>query len=212
MGGIDSIKTEQTAPAKAAKQAGVKLFVPSEFGMSTPDLPREGFLAVKPEFQDALREIGVPYALFYTGNWLDWVFRPIFGWDSANGRVAIPGDGNAPMSATSRTDASRYVVHVLTHLPRDQLEGKTFRVEADRKTWNEILQLYQSKTGRIMQATYKPVSKLQAALKWDSREFADIANIIFLQTALGRGVVGQPGENDNDLFPDWNPSKYVDFM
>lgn len=61
--------------AKIAKAQGVKLFVPSEFGIPT-DGATEGFFAMKDGVKKALREIDLPYAIIYNGSWPDWLFAP----------------------------------------------------------------------------------------------------------------------------------------
>ena len=61
--------------AEAAKEVDVKLFVPSEFGG-----PTEGetgiFLGDKANIQEQLKDIGIPYTLFYTGGFSDYVWVP----------------------------------------------------------------------------------------------------------------------------------------
>ena len=72
-GSPDGIQN-QKALADAAKAAGAKVFAPSEFG--SPSAKPEGRAASKVEIQDHLREIGLPYAVFYTGPWSDLIFTP----------------------------------------------------------------------------------------------------------------------------------------
>lgn len=54
------------------------------------------------------------------------------GWDLENGQVTIGGEGNTPISFTSRADLSRFIVHVLTAVPAERLANGTFRVEGER--------------------------------------------------------------------------------
>ena len=65
----------QPGIAEAAKEVGVKLFVPSEFGG-----PTEGetwsHLGAKANIQDQLKAIGIPYSLFFTGVFSDYVWIP----------------------------------------------------------------------------------------------------------------------------------------
>ena len=56
-----------------AKQAGVQLFVPSEFGNNT-DGEKRGLLGTKQSVRDKAKEVGLPYAAFYTGIFTDLVF------------------------------------------------------------------------------------------------------------------------------------------
>jgi len=63
----------QVKIAAAAKEAGVKLFVPSEFrGITKGD--SEDIRRVKAKVQGQLKALGMPYAAFYTGP-----FRITFG-------------------------------------------------------------------------------------------------------------------------------------
>ena len=61
--------------AVAAKNADVKLFVPSEFGNITEG-DTEGLHGTKANIQRQLKAMDLPYALFYTGKFSD------FGWSS----------------------------------------------------------------------------------------------------------------------------------
>jgi hypothetical protein len=53
--------------AEAAKQAGVKLFLPSEFGYSTVG-QTEGDLGLKTKFGEYLEEIGLPFARIFVSS------------------------------------------------------------------------------------------------------------------------------------------------
>lgn len=67
----------QHALAIAAKAAGVRLFVPSEYGAdSFRYRGKPGPLGEKAPFIDALVELGLPYALFFTGSWSDFLLSP----------------------------------------------------------------------------------------------------------------------------------------
>ncbi len=46
--------------------------------------------------------------------------------------VTFGGSGEAPISWTSIPDIGRFVAHVLTALPKNDLEWRTFRIEGDR--------------------------------------------------------------------------------
>jgi uncharacterized protein YbjT (DUF2867 family) len=65
----------QPGIAEAAKEAGVKLFVPSEFGGPTEGAT-EGLFGSKANIQERLKAIGIPYALFYTGPFADFLWVP----------------------------------------------------------------------------------------------------------------------------------------
>ena len=61
--------------AVAAKEAGVKLFAPSEFSLPTDELTEEAFQS-KNVFKAKLKEIGLPFTVYYTGLFTDIVLAP----------------------------------------------------------------------------------------------------------------------------------------
>jgi uncharacterized protein YbjT (DUF2867 family) len=61
--------------AAAAKQADVKLFIPSDFGNITEG-ETEGMFGQKANIQVQLKALGLPYAVFYTGPFADYIFAP----------------------------------------------------------------------------------------------------------------------------------------
>lgn len=72
---FSAITEAQVPLAEAAKQAGVKLFLPSEYGEKTDTL-EGGILLPKKLFQDKLRALGLPFALVYNGPFPDFVLTP----------------------------------------------------------------------------------------------------------------------------------------
>ena len=65
----------QPGIAEAAKEAGVKLFVPSEFGVPTEGAT-DNIFGAKANIHRQLKAIGIPYALFYTGPFADYLWNP----------------------------------------------------------------------------------------------------------------------------------------
>jgi uncharacterized protein YbjT (DUF2867 family) len=59
--------------AEAAKEADVKLFIPSDFGGNTEG-KTVGVFGTKANFQGQLKALGIPYAAFYTGLFADYVW------------------------------------------------------------------------------------------------------------------------------------------
>jgi uncharacterized protein YbjT (DUF2867 family) len=74
----------QAGIAAAAKEAGVKLFVPSEFGNVT-DGETQGQFGEKARIQTQLKAVDIPCTIFYTGPFADFVwnsyvcFSPVWG-------------------------------------------------------------------------------------------------------------------------------------
>ena len=65
----------QAGIAAAAKEAGVKLFVPSEFG-NISEGETEGMFGEKADIQSQLKAVDIPCTVFYTGPFADYLWAP----------------------------------------------------------------------------------------------------------------------------------------
>ncbi|KAL4261345.1 NmrA-type/Isoflavone reductase-like domain-containing protein [Pleurotus pulmonarius] len=129
----------QTRVGDAAKAAGVKLFVPSEFGMPSKGAA-EGLLGLKQAFVDHLESIRLPYTRFFVGLWASqatWLTDFV-----TNGKVNHVARGDSVISFTAEDDiAGIFVAHVLTSLPAAALENKDLRIQGDRITLDDLAAL-----------------------------------------------------------------------
>ncbi|KAA1474003.1 NAD-P-binding protein [Dentipellis sp. KUC8613] len=198
----------QDAVAVAAKAAGVRLFVPSEFGGRSDEIT-EGLLLPKKRFHARLQEIGLPYVLVYTGGFSDLIFNSLLKLDLKSGKVSTGGDGSSPVSYTSRPDIGRFLAYVLTTLPPDQLNNKILRIEGERLSFSEVFKQYEAKTGTKLDITYLPIADLEAAIKANP---ADFVSLLQLGWAQGGGLVGKKEDLSNGLYPEWNPKKVIEVI
>ncbi|KAH7906328.1 hypothetical protein BJ138DRAFT_1016439 [Hygrophoropsis aurantiaca] len=125
--------------ADASKKAGVKLFVPSEFGMPTEG-GTDGILAYKSQTAAYLRSITLPSLRLYNGlfqEWIPWVVAL-----EETGAFIILGKGESPVSFTAIPDVAGFLAYVLTTLPPSELSDVVLRIEGDRRTFTDISKLY----------------------------------------------------------------------
>ncbi|TFK64330.1 NAD(P)-binding protein [Pluteus cervinus] len=139
--GQEALGQQQTNLADASKEAGVKLFVPSEFGVPTAGY-KAGLLAEKANFNDYLQKIGIPSLRIFNGYFTELVFG-LVGYES-NKKVNIVEKGTAPISFTAITDIAGYLAHVLTTHPPEKLENKIARLEGDRVSLVDIAALFKT--------------------------------------------------------------------
>ena len=141
----------------AAKEAGVKLFVPSEFGYSTLGLT-EGELGLKAKFGEHLEEIGLPFTRIFvsisfsshappqnqllhlqTGGFITFIPWLL---NIASGKVQILGKGDQKATFTHPDDIAGFIAYVVTHLSPSQLENKYFRIQGERASLLDIAGYY----------------------------------------------------------------------
>ncbi|KZP03696.1 NAD(P)-binding protein [Athelia psychrophila] len=125
----------------AAKQGGVKLFVPSEFAVDTAEY-NEVFLNVKPKLAAHLKHIGLPSARIFNGlftTFLPWILTV------DTGKIRLIGEGDQKFSTTHPDDIAGFLAYILTHLPESELHDKVFRLEGERTTLNDVIGHYGGK-------------------------------------------------------------------
>jgi hypothetical protein len=154
----------------------------------------------------------------------------LLGLDIKSGNVTVGLDGNAVNSFTTQQDVGRFVAYALTNLPRSKLEGRIFRIEAERKvrntghmrpfrrsmadevhwhSFNQIFKEYEERTGEKLNVTYRSESELRAAI---SKNPADVASVLQLDWGLGGGLVGALDQLSVSDYPDWNPKTTADVV
>jgi hypothetical protein len=127
--------------------------------------------------------------------------------DIKSNKVSVGGDGNAKITFTSRPDIGRYVAHAFTRFPFEQLQNKIFRVQGDGVSFNEIFKAFETKRNKKIDVTYIPINELKERIAENGR---DISTVIHLEWAEGRGLVGEP--LDNDKWLEWKPSKVIEYL
>ncbi|EIM89928.1 NAD-P-binding protein [Stereum hirsutum FP-91666 SS1] len=206
--GRDALVSQQSV-AEASKAAGVKLFVPSEYGTPTETTPQRGPLVHKTALQAGLKEIGLPYTLIFSGALMETGLTPFLGIDLVNGKGIAGGDGNTSISWTSASDVASFLVHVLTTMPPPELEWRTFRIEGERASVNDVYKAYEVKTGKKAEVTYRTIPELKEAMESNPR---DIASMWHCWWALGVGSVGAPEQVSNGVWPAWKPKSISFFI
>ncbi|KAI0259734.1 NAD-P-binding protein [Gloeopeniophorella convolvens] len=195
----------QPSIAAAAQEAGVKLFVPSEFGGVTEGAT-EGLFVTKANIQSQLKEIGIPYTLFYTGPFADFVFNKYLKLDLPSGKVELGGDGSSLLSFAARADVARYLPYALTRLPAEKLQNRASASQGrQRQTFNAVFKQYEEKTGTKLDVAYVPLSELEKRLAANSQDI-----VAFLHKVWA--TYGPFGNPDNDLYPGWNPSSVIESL
>ncbi|KAL1750480.1 hypothetical protein FB107DRAFT_279594 [Schizophyllum commune] len=167
--------------ADAAKAAGVRLFVPSEYGTITmgwreEDIPP--FLAPKIKVAEHLGSIGLPSLRIFVGMFIEAI-TTLVGYD-VNKKVNILKSlqGDTPFSATSAPDIGGFIAHVVTHYPVSDLANKALRIEGERLTLNGL--------GTILEA---PVEKAEEVPSLPDGPPAFILS--GLQTSIEKGLMNQ---------------------
>jgi nucleoside-diphosphate-sugar epimerase len=148
----------QTSLVDSAIAAGVKVFLPSEFGVDTAASNVVEILpGVKPKIDTVqyLKSVEdkISWAVVVTGALFDWGFAyPGFGGWNVSSRTAVIYDGgNIPFEATNLDQTGNAVVAILKNpeLSRNQY----VYVNSFTTTQNEVLKALENSTGEKFQVT-----------------------------------------------------------
>ncbi|CAD6887443.1 unnamed protein product [Tilletia controversa] len=160
--------------AKAAKKAGVKVYVPSEFGLDYANprtAPFPGVIQGKIDHQKFVEQLGLPWVAFTNGAFGDWLFHPAFGYDFKSHTAVLRSDGNVPLTVTDTRDVGLFVLLALTTQPIPQPgQGKVYRVEGYATTQNEANAALEKASGvkwEVKKASYEEAAAKQTENSFD---------------------------------------------
>ncbi|KAF9572469.1 hypothetical protein EC968_009855 [Mortierella alpina] len=136
----------QVALIDAAKAAGVKRFVPSEFGLDPIKYVKQNdlhlFLTGKAKLRDYIEKSGLEYTFIFNGLFAEYL--PTFGFNLKNKTATIHAPSTTPVSVTSLADIGRFTALALSS-PHSR--NATLRVVGHTATLQEYLQLFEKATG-----------------------------------------------------------------
>jgi len=195
-----ALVSAQVPLIKAAKKAGVQLYFPSEFGGDFEENHPSPVLQGKRTVLKTAKEVGLPVAAVNTGGFIDSCFIPPLGYNFAEKKVTIWGDGNAKSTWTSMPSIAQWIVNVLKTVPIEQLQNKHFYIQGDLISPNEVVQLWEKKHNDKLQVDYRPFKELEDRVKADKNDFFAV---LLEEWNSGRGAFTKP--LSNDLYPGWKP-------
>ncbi|KAF0515137.1 NADP-binding protein [Gigaspora margarita] len=145
IGGTDLMAT-QSALLNAAKEVGVKRFIPSEFGCDIKEITGEvhPFHKPKVEFFKELEKSGIEYTILVTG--LFYEYFEYLGFDHKNKKATFYADGNTKIVCTSLIDIGKYTVE---SLKLSEARNGIIRVAGSVLTLNELLKKYEEITAPV---------------------------------------------------------------
>ena len=143
----------------AAVAAGVKRYVPSEFGLNNLD-PRAQ--ALSPVFKEkgdvqlylkSLESGSFSWTSFANGMWLKWSLQQKFlGLDYANQKFTVYDDGNGYFSTTRLEDTGAAVVAALKK--PEETANKLLYISNFATTQNEVFAMIEELSGKKFERSY----------------------------------------------------------
>ena len=152
---------DQTKIIEAIKEAGnIKRFFPSEFGIDVDRShtvePAKSVFAVKVSIRRIIESSGIPYT-YVSSNYFAGYSLPTLVQADAMGpptdKIVILGDGNIKAIFVDEKDIGTYTIKAVDD-PRTLNKSIYLRPPANIYTHNELVALWEKKSGKIFEKTY----------------------------------------------------------
>ncbi|KAG8712187.1 hypothetical protein FRC08_014918 [Ceratobasidium sp. 394] len=196
-----ALVSAQVPLIKASKEAGVQLYFPSEYGSDfAGDNHPSPLIQGKKTVLKTAKESGLPTAILSNGGFPEYCFIPPLGYNFAEKKVTVWGDGNAKSTWTTVRSVAQWVANVLKIVPIEQLQNKHFYIQGNAASPNEVIQLWEKKHNDKLQVDYRPFKELEDRVKADKNDFLAV---LLEEWHSGRGAF--KGPLSNDLYPGWKP-------
>lgn len=208
----------QLALLKAAEDAGVKRFVPSDW--ATDHYDSVSAYTAKATVWNAVKASGLEYTRFINGIWMNlWGLGtprneaeavagysgPPFLIDIGKRTALIPGDGSQKVVFTNMRDIGKFVAASLDlqHWDPDS------RIVGDEKSYAEVVDLAESITAASFEKTYYPESQIRAVLA-GSPDPEELFFHQFMQLIVDGELEFKA--NVNSKFPDIKPISVEEYL
>ncbi|KAK6216839.1 isoflavone reductase [Colletotrichum tabaci] len=184
---------EQTKIAEAAIKAGVKRFIPSEYGS---DSLSDDVIAAVPFFQPkkahlewlATKEAQISWTAIITGPFFDWALKQgMTGFDLANKTVTLVDGGKTRFTTSNLAQIGRAIVSVLHH-PVETKNQLVF-VESFTTTQAEVLAVLEKLTGQTWKVNEVGSQAIRedGFAKFSEGDFVGGGSAVIMALVLGEG-------------------------
>ena len=196
----------------AAKQQGVKRFIPSDYSVDYRklDYGDNHNLAMRKEVFEYLQQSGLEYTLVLNGMFMEYVTHmPMF--DLKHQVFQYWGDGEMLMDLTTTDDTAKYVAEAVSD---PDLANTALEVAGDTLTPKQLKSAYEAATGT--QLAEKPLGSIAAMKAWITDKKASAHSIeeyvydqYMYAMESGKGKLDQI---QNDRYPSINPMTVKQFL
>ena len=193
---------------EAAALAGIKRFIPSEFGVNTQHPRVTALPPIQPKVavQEALKkqavERGMSYTIVSTGPFLDWGLQVGFIMDVKGRKANLLDGGERLFSTTTKKSIGQAVAGVLSHL--EETEIRAVYVLDEAFTLKQLLEMAKKAGGEEGWVVEETATEELMRKAWEElrKEKPDPAGFVyqFIKAVIwGDGYGGRFEKLDNEL-------------
>ena len=174
----------QTRYISAAKLAGVKWFVPSEFGGDSKAVGRGSLVSLydtKIEVQAALKASGLAYTIVNSGAFSEYILSPFLGLDLVNGTLTAQGGPQVSFNTTPLAEVGRQTADAIV-----SGRGRNATIFlGDRITFQQLGDIVEKAIGKQLTRKVRTQAEAEEAVAANPGDYAARFSAIF---AASRGT------------------------
>jgi len=172
---------------EAAKAAGVKRFIPSEFGIEYNQFDTNDIVLsiIKNPTMEALKKSGLEWTRIVNGMYYETQFSPLFKFDVHSGKVNIPGDGNSKFDAIHSSDVGRLLPYILEN---PVSKNATIFIRSEIVTYNQVIDVFDKHLGKKLERVYHPADEIRAQVHGNPDKFKTIIEQLLWTTTTNKLV------------------------
>ena len=198
----------------AAKQQGVKRFIPSDYSVDYRklDYGDNDNLDKRKEVFEYLQQSGLEYTLILNGAFMDNVGTPYMPqFDLEHQTFQYWGDGETPLDFTTTDDTAKYVAEAVTD---PDLANTALEVAGDVLTAKQLKAAYEEATGN--QLAEKPLGSVTELQAWIANKKPSASSPLeYVPQQYEYTMVSGKGKLDriqNDRYPQIKPLTIKQFL
>ena len=198
----------------AAKQQGVKRFIPSDYSVDYRklDYGDNDNLDKRKEVFEYLQQSGLEYTLVLNGAFMDNVGTPYMPqFDLEHQTFQYWGDGDTPLDFTSTDDTAKYIAEAVSD---PELANTALEVAGDVLTAKQLKAAYEKVTGNIL--TAKPLGSVAELQAWIAAKKPSASSPVeYVPQQYEYTMVSGKGKLDrlqNDRYPHIKPLTVKQFL
>jgi uncharacterized protein YbjT (DUF2867 family) len=196
----------------AAKQQGVKRFIPSDYSIDYRklDYGDNYNLDKRKEVFEYLLHSGLEYTLVLNGAFMDSItYMPLF--DLEHQTFQYWGDGETPMDLTTTDDTAKYVAEAVSD---PDLANKALEVAGETLTAKQLKASYEAATGtHLAEKKLGSIAEMQTAIATKKASASAVEEYVYDQYMYGMlSGKGKLDRVENDRYPQLQPLTVTQFL
>ncbi|BAZ11814.1 hypothetical protein NIES4071_36400 [Calothrix sp. NIES-4071] len=198
----------------AAKQQGVKRFIPSDYSVDYRklDYGDNDNLDMRKQVFEYLQQSGLEYTLILNGAFMDNVGTPYMPqFDLEHNTFQYWGDGETPLDFTTTDDTAKYVAEAVSD---PELANKALEVAGDVLTAKQLKAAYEEATGNTLEE--KPLGSVEELKAWIATKKPSASSPVeYVPQQYEYTMVSGKGKLDNiqnDRYPNIKPLTVREYL